>query len=222
MPRVWRASALGTPGHHRWGIGTIYGRKLRLLIPVGLEKEIPGDIVEASEMVAAEDEALTPILSLWPVYGDIFTEIEAFLALTGATATPVAAGGIAGAEGALRLLLTGGPKQVQEAGWQSPRASRSSSSNKGWRHAPGVLCPRWAPDLPACDPRPDAARSARAWPICATSCSICAPIRFAFTGCTRPWCLCPYQLMRLPLRPVATRPCPGGRRSPSGCRGRCD
>jgi hypothetical protein len=107
-------------GHPKGGtiggaIGTIYGRKLRLLIPVGLEKEIPGDIVEASEMVAAEDEALTPILSLWPVYGDIFTEIEAFLALTGATATPVAAGGIAGAEGALRLLLTGEPKQVREA-----------------------------------------------------------------------------------------------------------
>lgn len=107
-------------GHPRGGtiggaIGSIYGRKLRLLIPVGLEKEIPGDIVEASEMVAAEDEALTPIVSLWPVYGDIFTEIEAFLSLTGVTATPVAAGGIAGAEGALRFLLTGEPRQVREA-----------------------------------------------------------------------------------------------------------
>ena len=109
-----------TIGHPRGGtiggaIGTIYGRKLHLLIPVGLEKEIPGDIVEASEMLAAEDEALTPILSLWPVYGDIFTEIEAFLALAGVTATPVAAGGIAGAEGAIRFLLTGSAQEVRNA-----------------------------------------------------------------------------------------------------------
>ncbi|MEN6478882.1 MAG: hypothetical protein ABFD20_04495 [Anaerolineales bacterium] len=107
-------------GHPRGGtiggaIGTIYGSKLRLLIPVGLEKEIPGDIVEASEALAAQDEALTSIPSLWPVYGDIFTEIEAFQALCGVTAIPVASGGIAGAEGALRFLLTGEPKDVREA-----------------------------------------------------------------------------------------------------------
>lgn len=107
-------------GHPKGGtiggaIGPIYGRKLRLLIPVGLEKEIPGDIVEASELLAGEDEALTPITSLWPVYGDIFTEIEAFQALTGAGAMPVAAGGIAGAEGAIRFLLTGTAQEVRAA-----------------------------------------------------------------------------------------------------------
>lgn len=106
-------------GHPRGGtiggaLGSIYGRKLRLLIPVGLEKEIPGDIVEASEALATEDEALTPILSLWPVYGDIFTEIEAFQALCGVTAMPVASGGIAGAEGAIRFLLTGEASAVRE------------------------------------------------------------------------------------------------------------
>lgn len=94
---------------------TLQTKALRLLIPVGLEKEVPLDIEKASEMLAAPDEILGIVHSLWPVRGTIFTEIEAFRTLCAVEAHPVAAGGIAGAEGGLRLLLTGPAESVQQA-----------------------------------------------------------------------------------------------------------
>jgi len=96
-------------------IGSIIAKKLRLLIPVGLEKEIPLDIHELSALIAEPDECLGVVHSLWPVQGIIFTEIEAFKVLCNVEAIPVGAGGIAGAEGAVRLLLYGEPEAVRQA-----------------------------------------------------------------------------------------------------------
>lgn len=109
-----------TIGHPRGGtiggaIGTIIGMKLRLLIPVGLEKEVPFDIQEAAQRIAEPDEHLGHIHPLWPVWGTIFTEIEALELLCGVDAYPVGAGGIAGAEGGLRLLLDGDAEAVRQA-----------------------------------------------------------------------------------------------------------
>lgn len=95
-------------------LGHIIGRKLRLLIPVGLEKEVPYDIVEASALLASDEEQLGSVLSLWPIHGEIFTEIEAVGIMFGVDAIPVAAGGIAGAEGGLRLLLLGERDDVKD------------------------------------------------------------------------------------------------------------
>jgi len=96
-------------------LGRIIGRKLHLLIPVGLEKEVPYDIVEASQLLASDEEQLGNVLSLFPIHGEIFTEIEALGILYGVDVIPVAAGGIAGAEGGLRLLLLGERDDVQDA-----------------------------------------------------------------------------------------------------------
>jgi hypothetical protein len=85
-------------------IGTLVARRIRLLIPVGLEKSIPTDIVEASRCLEAEG-GQGP--SLWPMHGDIFTEIEALRVLFGVEAMPIAAGGVAGAEGAVWLACFG-------------------------------------------------------------------------------------------------------------------
>jgi len=109
-----------TIGHPTGGtiggaIGGIIARKLRLLIPVGLEKEVPFDIAEASAMIAEPDEHIGQIHALWPVSGLIFTEIEALEELTGVEVYPVGAGGVAGAEGAVRLLLMGTPEVVRAA-----------------------------------------------------------------------------------------------------------
>lgn len=109
-----------TVGHPTGGtiggaMGAIVGKKLRLLIPVGLEKEVPFDIAEAAAILAEPDEHLGKVNSLWPVSGTIFTEIEALEELCGVQAYPVAAGGVAGAEGGLRLLLAGGADEVKRA-----------------------------------------------------------------------------------------------------------
>jgi len=82
---------------------------------VGLEKEVPYDIVEASQLLASDEEQLGNVLSLFPIHGEIFTEIEALGILYGVDVIPVAAGGIAGAEGGLRLLLLGERDDVQDA-----------------------------------------------------------------------------------------------------------
>jgi hypothetical protein len=109
-----------TIGHPTGGtvggsLGAIVGRKLRLLIPVGLEKEVPFDIAEASALLAEPDEQMGTIHSLWPISGHVFTEVEALEELSGVQAYPVAAGGIAGAEGGLRLLLVGPNDAVKQA-----------------------------------------------------------------------------------------------------------
>jgi hypothetical protein len=96
-----RQSALGNGQSRR--------RRIRLLIPVGLEKSIPTDIAEASRRLEAE-QGQGP--SLWPVHGDIFTEIEALRVLCGAEAMPIAAGGVAGAEGAVWLACFGTSAQL--------------------------------------------------------------------------------------------------------------
>ena len=88
--------------------GPLYGKKIRLIIPVGLEKEITGDIIRLSEECMDEN----PGNSLMPMTGTIITEIEAIRIITGATARQIAAGGIRGAEGSVRLLISGSEPQM--------------------------------------------------------------------------------------------------------------
>ena len=51
---------------------------------------------------------------MWPIVGTIITEIEALDLLTGVDAYLYSSGGIAGAEGAVRLLVEGTEEEVQE------------------------------------------------------------------------------------------------------------
>jgi hypothetical protein len=88
--------------------GPLYGRKIRLVIPVGLEKEIAGDILALSGETMEEYSGN----ALMPMTGIIVTELEAIHILTGATASQIAAGGIRGAEGAVRLLVVGAEPEI--------------------------------------------------------------------------------------------------------------
>lgn len=96
-------------------IGRVVGSRLRLLIPVGLEKEIFFSIEDAAAYLAEPDEHLGKVNTLWPIRGDIFTELEALHLLCGVDAIPVAAGGLAGAEGSIRFLLMGVDEAVRDA-----------------------------------------------------------------------------------------------------------
>jgi len=96
-------------------IGTIVSRRIMLLIPVGLEKNIPGDLHQAArEMAAVGSNGSGPML--WTMDGVIFTEIEAVQLASGASARLIGAGGIAGAEGSVRISVTGAPDQLDRAG----------------------------------------------------------------------------------------------------------
>lgn len=90
--------------------GALYGKKVKLVIPVGLEKEIAGDILKTSALTLNENSGN----SLMPMTGIIVTEIEAIRILSGAESHQIAAGGIRGAEGAVRLLISGTTEQISE------------------------------------------------------------------------------------------------------------
>lgn len=92
-------------------LGTLVSRRVRIVVPVGLEKDVPTDLADA----AAAVQGLGSSPALWVIPGEVFTEIEAFDALAGVDALPVAAGGIGGAEGSTRFLLVGDEEQVAKA-----------------------------------------------------------------------------------------------------------
>ncbi len=96
-------------------IGTCVARRIRFLIPVGLEKDISSDLVHLAGAVASTDERVGKKPALLPFTGDIFTEIEALRVLANVDAVPLAAGGIGGAEGAMWFLVMGEADEVEKA-----------------------------------------------------------------------------------------------------------
>lgn len=90
----------------------IVGRRVQLIIPVGLEKRVCGGLDEMADMLNAPT-ATGPRLVVMP--GRAFTELDAIAQLTGAKATLVAAGGIHGAEGAVWIVVRGTASQEQAA-----------------------------------------------------------------------------------------------------------
>jgi len=93
-------------------LGSVIGKKIELVIPIGLEKLVYSDMNELHWLASTEDSEGP---SLWPLTGTIITEIEALGILTGVDAYLYAAGGIAGAEGAVRLLIEGTEEEVDDA-----------------------------------------------------------------------------------------------------------
>jgi hypothetical protein len=89
----------------------VIGRRVRLIIPIGLEKRVAGDL----DKLAAKVNAFgNQGYRLCPMPGEVFTEIEALKLLTGVAAELVAAGGICGAEGGIWLSAEGSEEQLQE------------------------------------------------------------------------------------------------------------
>jgi len=92
-------------------IGTLVARRAHLLIPVGLEKSVPHDLEGLHGRLTASGAAGSGA-TLWPVRGEIFTELEALRCLCGVEAAAIGAGGIAGAEGSVRVSVWGTKEQV--------------------------------------------------------------------------------------------------------------
>lgn len=88
------------------------GRRVRLIVPIGLEKRVIDPIADLAALLN-EPGAEGP--RMMPVPGDIYTELEALSALTGAWAALLAGGGIYGAEGSVWLGVTGTAEQLAAA-----------------------------------------------------------------------------------------------------------
>jgi hypothetical protein len=87
----------------------VLGRHARMLVPVGLEKRVPGGLLDLDKRLAIP---YAEGLRLCPLPGTVFTEIDALALATGARATLVGGGGVAGAEGALWLAMEGSDDQL--------------------------------------------------------------------------------------------------------------
>ena len=98
----------GTVGKY---LGPSHGRHLHFVAPCGLEKQIAGDLIEASALLTEAAERLQGP-SLWVTPAEIVTELEAIELLTGAMAVQVAAGGIMGAEGGAWITAVGEQQQI--------------------------------------------------------------------------------------------------------------
>lgn len=93
-------------------------KKFNLIYPVGLEKLIPTPISEATREAKSTSYGyamgMPTGLFPWPG-GKTVNEVDAVEILSGATAIPVAAGGLGGAEGAITLVIKGNDDQVKKA-----------------------------------------------------------------------------------------------------------
>ena len=104
-------------GHPKAGtiglaIPAIVGRRVRLIVPVGIEKRVTGDLVALSAKLN-EPGASGSRMMILP--GEVFTELDALRALTAAEVELIAAGGVCGAEGACWIAVTGEPEQEEFA-----------------------------------------------------------------------------------------------------------
>jgi hypothetical protein len=110
-------------GHPKAGTAGLFmqvvaGRRVRLIIPVGLEKRVDSDLNTLAEKLNSPGACGYRML---PIPGQVFTEIDAVKQLTGADAEMVAAGGVCGAEGCVLLAVIGTDAQEKaaEALWLS-------------------------------------------------------------------------------------------------------
>jgi len=112
LTRRQAAILIGHPKAGTIGLAlpAIAGRRIRLIIPVGLEKRVNGDLTILAAKLNAPGAGGYRLL---PVPGEVFTELDALKALTAAEVELIAAGGVCGAEGAFWIAVTG--EEEQEA-----------------------------------------------------------------------------------------------------------
>jgi hypothetical protein len=86
------------------------------LIAAGLEKLAPGNLREVISLAGRKkvDFSYGSAVGLIPLFGRIFTEVEALETLAGVEAWVIGKGGIHGAEGSTTFLVDGPPKEVMK------------------------------------------------------------------------------------------------------------
>jgi hypothetical protein len=102
-------------GHPKAGtigiaLQAVVGRRVRLMMPVGLEKRVVGDLHDLALRLNSPGGQGQRLL---PVPGETFTELDAIYLLTGAKAELVAGGGVCGAEGCVWVMVDGDVDQMR-------------------------------------------------------------------------------------------------------------
>ncbi|MEM2103905.1 MAG: hypothetical protein QW717_03335 [Candidatus Bathyarchaeia archaeon] len=118
---------------------------IKVVIPIGLEKMIPISVEEASAEAYARklDYSMGMSVGLLPMRGLVVTELDAVKVLTGASAVPIGAGGLMGAEGATTMIVKGEK-------WQVEKAIKIVESLKGSKLPPVILAECASCTCPTC------------------------------------------------------------------------
>ncbi|MFP4169351.1 MAG: hypothetical protein ACLFSY_10990 [Desulfonatronovibrionaceae bacterium] len=100
-------------GHPRGGttvcaMQAVVGRRTGFIVPIGLEKRVDSGIREIAGELNSPGASGVRML---PLPGEVFTELDAIAALSGAQARVMAAGGVCGAEGAVWLAVSGSKEE---------------------------------------------------------------------------------------------------------------
>ena len=114
LTRKQAAILIGHPKAGTIGLAlpAIVGRRVKLIIPVGIEKRVNSDLASLAEKINASGLSGYRLL---PVVGEVFTELDALTALTGAEVDLIAAGGVCGAEGSCLIAVSGTEEQEEFA-----------------------------------------------------------------------------------------------------------
>jgi hypothetical protein len=91
-----------------------------VIIPIGLEKLIPGSIRDAIEAAGRKgvDRALGMATGLIPLFGKVVTEADAVSVLADVSCTVIGRGGIMGGEGATVMVVQGSKEEVEKV-WRA-------------------------------------------------------------------------------------------------------
>ena len=114
LERKQAAVLIGHPKAGTAGLAlpVVAGRRVKLLVAVGLEKRVSGDLYTLFQKLNAPGGSGYRLL---PLPGEVFTELDAVKLLTKADACLMSAGGVCGAEGSCWLLVTGTKEQEDVA-----------------------------------------------------------------------------------------------------------
>ncbi len=93
-------------------VSAVIGRRIKLFVPIGLEKCVLEDVNTLASLCNAPGGEGPGFFAL---PGEPFTELDAIKLLTGADAHKLAGGGVYGAEGASWLIIDGSEKEVEAA-----------------------------------------------------------------------------------------------------------
>ncbi|SNS07231.1 hypothetical protein SAMN05446037_1003271 [Anaerovirgula multivorans] len=108
----------GSPGGGNVGLSmsTWCSEGTTVIIPVGIEKMIPGDLDEIIKKSSRTGKKLAWGMSvgLLPIYGEIFTEVEAIKKLADVDCFPIGAGGLSEAQGSVTLEIWGDKEELKK------------------------------------------------------------------------------------------------------------
>ena len=93
-------------------IQAVVGRRVQMIVPIGLEKRVADDIDDLADDCNAQTTEGPRMLC---IPGEVFTELDAIGVLSGSTARLLAGGGIYGAEGCVWIGAKGDGEQVRAA-----------------------------------------------------------------------------------------------------------